>query len=716
VQSYTNRALVEHTPDSASASTLPRPDVPLPEAFLRARWGDGIGLPGHIVAWTLEDERSHWFPATELDAAGQAITKLAETYNVYVGMALQDRAAALAEADARERAAAERAGRAPRQVRPEYVRGYSKTALTIAGFWYEVDIGGPDHVGAHKKGHLPRTIEEALEVVDGFPLRPGEIVFSGHGIQAHWPFPEPLVFETAEERERAQDLLWRFQQTLHAAMTARGWDPDATHDFARVLRPWGTVNRKPGLEPVPVRVLRRDDSIRYSPDDFEPYLLDPENIGAKGRAEPVALPDDLAPVDVQALPLPRRVRDVIETGRYVDAETHEDRAPSSSERTWHVVNAMMEFGLEDETIASVFLDPRYKIGERVRAKRGGGRAWIAAEIGRARAHQRRKAESESKAPEIQFTPKGDDGGEGDLVEQLRAEVARLRKRAIDQDDKIEELEARAEVQTNVIRRLQIEVREAKERTLGLQEAIANPNLSGNELKVGLTAIWYAQWKQERGDDRPKVSLAMIEERTGLSKNTASKILDRIGKAEDPPFQKIVTRDARIGEDGCPEWVTTIQVQPCHERIVDGFRALARIAPDKPKHGGSPAAAEARWRCKKCGDTPMIVEKVWSCTNCGDVVHREPLDHQVGDPEPALVSVVVPVKGHSLRDPGERNGHSGPLDLQLVASAAATNGNGHGNGLAVLEAPPWRCHCGAFERHGGRCLGCGEPVPPPEERP
>src|SRR6266540_260509 len=346
-----------------------------PEAFLRALHGEDA--QGDVVVWTLEDQRSQWFPATDLAAAGRAVAELAEVSNVYVGVALQDKAAALAEAEKRELNSAKLQGREPRPIRQEYVRGYAHTAVTIPGLWYEVDIGGADNAGAHQKGRLAPTLEDALALIREFPLTPSLIVFSGHGIQVWWLFPEPWVFESAEEREEAQDLAYRLEQTIHARARSRGWDTDSIHDLARVLRPPGSVNRK--LEPVRVHVISVDERRRYGRDDFEPYLLDVSWARQDGHSA-ADLPENLPAIEVDSLHVSTWAKGLIRRGR----EAEPDRYQSRSEVIWRVIHDLIDADYADPTIASVLLDKRYQISEKARDKGSGARAWVAKQIGKAR--------------------------------------------------------------------------------------------------------------------------------------------------------------------------------------------------------------------------------------------------------------------------------------------------------------------------------------------
>jgi hypothetical protein len=216
--------------------------------FFQTLFGDDT--PAHLVLFTTPGERCHWIPAHDLEEAGRIAEAQATTLNVYAGVALQDQAAAF-------------------QPYGPTTRGTSATALVLPGFFFDLDIKGP----AHKKTALPDW-EEAWKLIRQFVLQPTVVIHSGHGLYPWWLFREPWVFESEKERQQAAHLLRRFQETFKSLAHAQGWNLDTTSDLARVLRIPGTWNRKPGLEPVPVRVLEVNETCRYNPSELDPYLVE----------------------------------------------------------------------------------------------------------------------------------------------------------------------------------------------------------------------------------------------------------------------------------------------------------------------------------------------------------------------------------------------------------------------------------------------------------
>lgn len=230
---------------------------------------------GHLVLWTKQNKKSLWYPASALEEIGREAARLAQTWDIYFGVGLQDKEAA-------QDVQGKRSGSKPHLSR---TRGYAETVVCIPGLWVDIDIRSK----AHAELNLPPTKEDAVKLVNEFPLAPTVLVDSGHGLHAYWLFREPLAIDSKEERDEAQDLVRRFQGTLQAIAARRGWKIDNTSDLARVLRLPGTVNRK--REPVRVWMIECHEERRYNPSDFEPYLMDDA-----AHVDPFESPSPRAPV------------------------------------------------------------------------------------------------------------------------------------------------------------------------------------------------------------------------------------------------------------------------------------------------------------------------------------------------------------------------------------------------------------------------------------
>jgi hypothetical protein len=246
-------------------------------AFLRLLFDDNS--PGHFVLWARKDKRARWLPANNPEEAGRRAEQLAAVDDVYFGVALQDKGAAVAKWRNDN----------PHVIGEPTTRGYSETTVVLPGLWADVDVQGP----AHKAVNLPPSKAAAQALIEEFPLLPTLVTDSGHGLQTWWLFREPWVFDTPADRQKGQPLARRFIATLQATAQAHGWQIDPTSDLARVMRLPGTWNRK--LEPVPVQVIEYNETCRYNPSDFEEYLIDaprPEHLlkqwhGPSGAVAPI---------------------------------------------------------------------------------------------------------------------------------------------------------------------------------------------------------------------------------------------------------------------------------------------------------------------------------------------------------------------------------------------------------------------------------------------
>jgi len=320
--------------------------------------------------------------------------------------------------------------------------------------------------------------------------------------------------------------------------------------------------------------------------------------------------------------------------------------------------------------------------------------WLGMTIGRAIKARERKAPAVFEEP---ATPAEATGTPEQTIARLERELAQER--------------AASAVRQTVIRTLRAENEEHRARFQEFKAVLANPDLSGNEKIIALVLAGEAhaptqplkgervEWAKVSLEGKPEAGWIGLRERTGLTGNTISKTLERLSQGEAAPFEKHVTRDWRTRKDGTEGYVTAIQVRPLAERLSDTLRVIARFQPDKPKHGGSEAAIEARDQARRCRRHPNakpVASTVWRCSvpSCKAILEETPLlDHKLGDPEPSPPSVVVArTLGHKVYGPAPANGHAVALDHQLGGPA---NDNGHDSedgaqdqrAAALVAAPP-----------------------------
>ncbi len=151
-------------------------------------------------------------------------------------------------------------------------RGKRAEVTLLPALWIDIDIAGPGHAA----NNLPRDVTEVVEgLLVPFGLDPTMLVHSGGGLHAYWCLDKIAQVDDAN-RGSLQELLQGLYARFAALASGRGWHLDNVSDLARVLRPAGTLNRKPGREPPPVSLL-----LAGGPR----YTLDTLNLRITGSAE-----------------------------------------------------------------------------------------------------------------------------------------------------------------------------------------------------------------------------------------------------------------------------------------------------------------------------------------------------------------------------------------------------------------------------------------------
>jgi len=196
----------------------------------------------YICFWTPQDRRSRCFQVSDISSAVRYAAERAEDTDVYVRATLLDKAM--------------NGGK----------RGGAKATTAIVALWADVDVAHD----VHKRRDLPPDVDAATELVESFGVVPSVLVESGHGLHAWVLLDEPWLIGSKDDLVRAGDLVQKYQATVRDHARKRGYDLDATHDLARLLRIPGSLNHK--QEPLPVRFLHRS-GIRYPRNEIEKRLI-----------------------------------------------------------------------------------------------------------------------------------------------------------------------------------------------------------------------------------------------------------------------------------------------------------------------------------------------------------------------------------------------------------------------------------------------------------
>jgi putative DNA primase/helicase len=198
--------------------------------------------PNWLLLWGLPSKQSMFIQ----DLTPEVLAKLhawAQLENVYVGVGLRDK-----------------------DYGPN-LRGGRDTIVAIPGVCLDIDI---QHE-VHTKPKLAPSQEAAMKLIEEMGPPPAIVIHTGHGLQAWWLFPEPLILDTPAERHGAEELAKAWNSTARTRAHQLGLDVDQVGDLARVMRPPGTWNRK--AAPCPVKVLVFDNDRRYQPSELERFLL-----------------------------------------------------------------------------------------------------------------------------------------------------------------------------------------------------------------------------------------------------------------------------------------------------------------------------------------------------------------------------------------------------------------------------------------------------------
>lgn len=145
-------------------------------------------------------------------------------------------------------------------------------------FWLDIDCG--EDKAAKGKGYA--TQKDAAKAVVAFAKQIGwptpMMVSSGYGLHCYWPLETEISAD-----EWVSTAKWLKAATIHFKLLA---DPSRTSDFASILRPVGSTNRK--REPKEVRVLK----------DAGPFDLGElrDNLNAAIREHGIELVNDNTPV------------------------------------------------------------------------------------------------------------------------------------------------------------------------------------------------------------------------------------------------------------------------------------------------------------------------------------------------------------------------------------------------------------------------------------
>jgi hypothetical protein len=142
------------------------------------------------------------------------------------------------------------------------VRGGKEDCLLLPVLFADLDVEDPAHHQTEKQ--YPASCDDALALVERFPLPPTVIVWTGGGIHVYWKLAPALRIPDAEP------LLARLKVTVFRLAAEHGVEVDNVFEPAQMMRLPGSVNHK--ATPVSVEIIFSDWTRTYTARDWEVVL------------------------------------------------------------------------------------------------------------------------------------------------------------------------------------------------------------------------------------------------------------------------------------------------------------------------------------------------------------------------------------------------------------------------------------------------------------
>jgi len=238
----------------------------------------------------------------------------------------------------------------------------------------------------------------------------------------------------------------------------------------------------------------------------------------------------------------------------------------------------------------------------------------------------------------------------------------------------------------VERKLRERVAALEEYVTGIDNLLARRDLSGTDKVMTLVATRDLHTRTAKGVYT--IARGRLADLAGVSVSTVTNSLKKIctpkpekGKPylpDDRPFAKVVTHEDVVDQDtGEAKTISVIQMRPWKATARETLQAAATFAvpEDRPKHGGSAAAVEAREQARRgCehDDADVIVNGICAAggEDLGDrrltaeqwAALKDQVDLSVGDPSPVYVQV-------SMGDQLDLSAPSEEIDARAAAMVA-----------------------------------------------
>lgn len=213
---------------------------------------------GHVVAWTEEDRKARWFTVGQWSEMEKYALEQSKTKNVFFGCGVRDYQEAFLDAKRRN---------PNKPVNMDYILGRRNSILGIPGVWLQIDFRHP-----HSRQDLPANQDEAMALLNQFPVEPTLIVHSGSGLQIYWIFLDTWIFEDENDKEQAEQFSAGFENTMQRLAGERGWRLNPVRDLTRIFRLPQTLNHKDPANPKMVKVIEFNHKSAYDREFLEEYF------------------------------------------------------------------------------------------------------------------------------------------------------------------------------------------------------------------------------------------------------------------------------------------------------------------------------------------------------------------------------------------------------------------------------------------------------------
>ena len=229
--------------------------------------------------------------------------------------------------------------------------GKKENVHYLTSFHTEIDYG---NIG-HNKIQKYLTYDEAFDATQKFNPQPTLIVHSGGGFHCYWVLNTPI---------KVSDVGVEPLELTNKSLSLELGGDAGIHDISRVLRVPGTFNFKTS-NPRPVEIALKSGK-KYSYNDFKDFIRSENHKKGFLDENPAAKSSFITPwdqaselINIDSLPIPNKIKSLILNG-------NDGSYISRSEADMAVITVLVNKGVSEETIKTIFQDTKCRIGEKYR--------------------------------------------------------------------------------------------------------------------------------------------------------------------------------------------------------------------------------------------------------------------------------------------------------------------------------------------------------------